>query len=282
MRIGIDLGATNVRAGLVDGHTIEALRQASTPTNGNKDAVLEQMYALLDRLPIDEAASIGIGVPGVVDTETGVVYDVENIPLWTEVAPRDRLEEQYGRPVYVQSDANCFALAAYHFESEESHSPMVGLVVGTGFAGGIVVNGELFEGRNGGAGEFGTAPYRDSIYEHYCAGLFFEREHGITGAEAYERARGGDEEAQAMFEEMGTHLGRALKSVLYAVDPAHIVVGGSVRHAYPLFEEAMWTEIETFSFPRALDTLTFELSTLEHAGVLGAAALGLRNSVSSS
>lgn len=159
---------------------------------------------------------------------------------------------------------------------------MVGVVLGTGFAGGIVVNGELFEGRNGGAGEFGTAPYRDGIYEEYCAGLFFERQYDTTGAEAFERAKDGDEEAQAMFEEMGTHLGRALKSVLYAVDPAHIVMGGSVRHAYPLFEEAMWAEIETFAFPRALDNLTFTLSTLEHAGVLGAAALGLETSVPSS
>lgn len=282
MHIGIDLGGTNVRAGLVDGHTIEALHQASTPAEESKDAVLEQIYALLDRLPTDQATSIGVGVPSVVDTETGVVYDVQNIPSWTEVALRDRLEERYGRPVHVQNDANCFALAAYHFESEEPRSPMVGVVLGTGFAGGIVVNGELFEGRNGGAGEFGTAPYRDGIYEEYCAGLFFERQYDTTGAEAFERAKDGDEEAQAMFEEMGTHLGRALKSVLYAVDPAHIVMGGSVRHAYPLFEEAMWAEIETFAFPRALDNLTFTLSTLEHAGVLGAAALGLETSVPSS
>ena len=77
-----------------------------------------------------------------------------------------------------------------------------------------------------------------------------------------------------MFEEMGTHLGHAIKSVLYAVDPAHIVLGGSVRRAYPLFEEAMWAEIETFAFSRALDTLRFDLSELEHAGILGAAALG--------
>ena len=125
------------------------------------------------------------------------------------------------------------------------------------------------------------AGLRDSIYEHYCAGLFFEREYDTTGEEAYERAKGGDERAQKMFEEMGTHLGRAVKSVLYAIDPAHIVMGGSVRHAYPLFEDAMWAEIDDFAFPRALDTLTFELSQLEHAGVLGAAALGLQRSAPS-
>jgi glucokinase len=236
--------------------------------------VLAQVYALLDRMPVMEAASIGAGVPSVVDVDTGVVYDVQNIPSWTEVPLADRLYERYGVPVYVQNDANCFALAEYHFGTDGEPSPMVGLIVGTGFAGGIVIEGNLLSGRNCGAGEFGTAPYKDSIYEHYCAGLFFERQHGTTGAAAFERAQAGDEEALALFEEFGTHLGRAIQSVLYAVDPAHVVLGGSVRHAYPFFEAAMWAELETFAFPRALDTLTLEVSELEHAGVLGAAALG--------
>lgn len=274
MQIGIDLGATNVRVGLIRDRELVDLQQASTPADGSEADVLKQIYALLDRMPLDRVASIGVGVPSVVDVSAGVVYDVVNIPSWTKVPLGSSLEDRYDVPAFIQNDANCFALAEYHFGAGSGQSPMVGLVLGTGFAGGIVLDGELFSGRNCGAGEFGTAPYRDSIYEHYCAGLFFEREYGISGEEAYERATSGDERAQAMFEEMGTHLGRAIKSVLYAVDPAHIVLGGSVRRAYPLFEEAMWAEIETFEFSRALDNLTFELSELEHAGVLGAAALG--------
>lgn len=273
-RIGVDLGATNIRVGLVANRELVDVRQAPTPAVGTEEDVLEQIYALLDPMPMERVASIGAGVPSVVDVEAGIVYDVVNIPSWTEVALGPLLEDRYDRPVEIQNDANCFALAEHHFGAGGGESPMVGLVVGTGFAGGIVVDGELFSGRNCGAGEFGTAPYRDSIYEHYCAGLFFEREHGLTGEEAYERAANGDPDARAMFAEMGTHLGRAIKSVLYAIDPAHIVMGGSVRHAYPLFEETMWAEIETFAFERALDRLTFDLSDLEHAGILGAAALG--------
>jgi len=273
-RIGIDLGATNIRVGLVANRELVDVRQAPTPADGSEADVLEQIYALVERLPVDRVASIGAGVPSIVDVPDGIVYDVMNIPSWQEVPLGPYLQDRYDVPAFVQNDANCFALAEYHFGSGGGRSPMVGLIVGTGFAGGIVLDGELFSGRNCGAGEFGTAPYRDSIYEHYCAGLFFEREYGITGEEAFERAQDGDTEAQAMFEEMGTHLGNAIKSVLYAVDPAHVVLGGSVRHAYPLFEEAMWTEIETFAFSRALDNLTFEISELEHAGVLGAAALG--------
>ncbi len=275
LRLGIDLGATTVRVGLVDGRTVHRVEQAPTPADGTEDEVLGQIYALLDRFPTGDVASIGAGVPSVVDVETGVVYEVQNIPSWTEVPLGARLRERYGVPVHVQNDANCFALAAYHFEVEGTPSPMVGLILGTGLGGGIVVDGNLLSGRNGGAGEFGMLPYKDSIYEHHCAGLFFEREYDTTGKEAFERAQRGDEGAQAMFAEMGTHLGRALQSVLYAVDPAHIVMGGSVRHAYPFFKDAMWTELRNFAFPRALDHLTIERSDLEHAGVLGAAALGL-------
>jgi glucokinase len=273
MHVGIDLGATNIRVGLVDDRELVDVRQAPTPTDGSEEAVLEQICALLDRIPLEQVASIGAGVPSVVDVDDGIVYDVVNIPSWEDVPLGPVLEDRYGVPAFIQNDANCFALAAYHFGAGGNRSPMVGLIVGTGFAGGIIIDGELFAGRNCGAGEFGTAPYRDSIYEHYCAGLFFEREYGLTGAEAYERATSGDKDARAMFEEMGTHLGRAIKSVLYAVDPAHIVMGGSVRRAYPLFREAMWKEINTFAFSRGLDRLQFDVSELEHAGILGAAAL---------
>lgn len=277
-RIGIDLGGTNIRVGHVSGRDLVDVQQAPTPADGSEEDVLEQIYALLDRMPMDRVASIGAGVPSVVDVEAGVVYDVVNIPSWQEVPLGPYLEDRYGVPAFIQNDANCFALAEYHFGAGGGRSPMVGLILGTGFAGGIVLDGELFSGRNCGAGEFGTAPYRDSIYEHYCAGLFFEREYGVTGEEAFERAQEGDAEAQAMFEEMGTHLGRAIKSMLYAVDPAQIVLGGSVRHAYPLFEATMWEEIETFAFSRALDNLRFDVSELEHAGILGAAALGFEAS----
>jgi len=281
MRLGIDLGGTTVRVGVLDDGRLRNVRQAPTRSEGPAKAVVEQICTLLDTLPVDEAESIGAGVPSVVDVETGTVYDVQNIPSWTEVPLGALLEEQYNLPVYVQNDANCFAIAEYHFGSGGGQSPLVGLILGTGFAGGIVVEGELFSGRNCGAGEFGTAPYRDSIYEHYCAGLFFEREYDTTGKEAFERAQKGDEQAQAMFEEMGTHLGRAIQSVLYAVDPAHSVLGGSVRHAYPYFEEAMWAELDRVAFPRAIDNLTLEVSDLEHAGVIGAAALGLPDPVHS-
>lgn len=276
MRIGIDLGGTTIQVGHVDNGTLREVHSGSTPASEPKETVLKKIFELVDRLPAEEADSIGAGVPSMVDVKAGIVYDVQNIPSWTEVALKERIEARYGVPAYVHNDANCFALAEHRFGSGQGQSPMVGITIGTGFAGGIVVDGTLLSGQNCGAGEFGTVPYRSGIYEHYCSGQFFERRHDTTAKKAHERAKNGEEEAMAMFDAFGTHIGRAVQLILYTVDPSHIVMGGSVRHAYPFFKQAMWREIETFEFPRSLDTLTFERSTLDHAGILGAATLGLQ------
>ena len=151
---------------------------------------------------------------------------------------------------------------------------MVGLVLDDGLDGGLVVDGTLLTGRTSGAGSFGAASYRDGRYEHYCAGQFLERTYDTTAQTALERAEDGDKEAHAMFEEMGTHLGHAVQSVVAAVDPACIVMGGPVRHAHPYFEDAMWEVLASFSPPEALEALSFRLSQLKRPAVLGAAALG--------
>jgi glucokinase len=150
---------------------------------------------------------------------------------------------------------------------------MIGLIVGTGFAGGIIVDGRLYPGAHCGAGEFGMLPYRDSIYEHYCSGQFFTRHVGQSGAELFRRAADGDREALEVFERFGGHLGNGIQAILYAYDPEIIVLGGSVRKAFRFFEDAMWTAIRTFAFSQSVETLTIAVSELEHVAILGAAAL---------
>jgi glucokinase len=95
---------------------------------------------------------------------------------------------------------------------------MIGLILGTGFAGGVIVDGRLYPGRNCGAGEFGMMRYLDSIYEHYCSGQFFTRQLGQTGAELYRRASDGDRRRRCI-RRFGRHLGEGVKAILYAYDP---------------------------------------------------------------
>jgi len=270
--LGIDLGATNIRVGHVRDRTLTRVENAPTPSEGSVDDVMDRICTLIERYDLDGVDGIGIGVPSVVDIETGVVYEVQNIPSWDEVPVKSILETRYEVPVYVNNDANCFALGEFYFGKGQDRESMIGLIVGTGFAGGVVLDGRLYAGPNCGAGEFGMMPYKDSIYEHYCAGLFFERQ-GLDGEAVFQRAQDGDPEALDLFAELGHHLGMAMKAVLYAYDPNFVVFGGSVRHAYPYFSDAMWDVLDTFAYSRTVDNLTIEISELDNVAILGAAAL---------
>jgi glucokinase len=272
MKIGIDLGGGTTSVGWVEDRAVRVLHDAPTPDD--PDDVLSGLDDLLDRFPMGQATSIGVAVSGTVDGRTGAVHTLASVPAWTEVPLADRLTALYDVPTVVHNNAHCFAVAEYCFGSGQGTSPMVGLVLDDGLDGGFVVDGTLLMGRTAGAGTFGAASYKDGRYEQYCAGQFLERAYDTTAQAALERAEDGDEEAQAMFDAMGTHLGHAVQSVLAAIDPACIVMGGPVRHAHPYFEDAMWEVLESFAGPEALDGLSFQLSQLKRPAVLGAAALG--------
>jgi glucokinase len=269
---GVDLGGTNVRAGLVqDGHILEA-QTAPIGADGSVGDVLAQIRQVVAPYA-GRADALGVGVPSVV--EDGVVYDVQNIPSWEEVPVRAVLEDAFGLPVFVENDANCFALGEHRFGKGQGAASMAGLIVGTGFAAGLVLTGQLYAGPHCGAGEVGMLPYRESIFEHYCSGQFFERRFGASGAALHRRAEEGDEDARVAFEDFGRHLGEGVKAVLYAYDPDIIVLGGSVRNAYRFFETTMREQIRTFAYGRVLRDLRLEVSEREDVALLGAAALAL-------
>ncbi len=271
--IGVDLGGTNARAGLVRHHQLEGVSSIPINPEGSVEEVLDQLCDLIDRAKPDDVDGIGIGVPSVVDLKTGVVYDVQNIPSWREVPLKSILEERYAVPVLVNNDANCFALGEWHFGKGVGCQSIIGLIVGTGFAGGIIADSKLYAGRNCGAGEFGMIPYLESIYEHYCSGQFFPRHTQRSGTEVFEQAVAGDREAADILAAFGHHLGEGIKTVLYAYDPETIILGGSVRKAFRFFEEAMWASIRSFAYPQSIRSLKIHVSELEHVAILGAAAL---------
>ncbi len=274
--IGIDLGGTKVRAGLVNNKGIKALAEQRIDAQGSVERVLEQIYEVVDRLDRRDVTGIGIGVPSVVDTAKGIVYDVVNIPAWKEVPVKALLEERYGLPAFVNNDANCFALAEHQFGEGRHSESFIGLIIGTGMAGGIIINRKLYEGRNCGAGEFGMMPYLDHYYEYYTAGQFFTHSYGISAKEAARRARQGNAEALAMWEAFGHHVGRAFEAILLAYDPELIVLGGSVGKAFDLYEKWVWKTLGNFPFPQSVTHLKICPSSLEEPGVLGAAALAIK------
>lgn len=271
--IGIDLGATNIRGGLVEGDSIKASQARAIQRNGTKEAVLQDVYDITDGLFNTSVVAIGIGVPSVVDVSEGIVYDVQNIPSWKEVHLKKLMEERYAVPVFVNNDANCFALGEFYFGKGRGGNHLIGLTLGTGIGAGIIINKRLYAGRNCGAGEFGMVDYMDHCYEYYGSGQFFQNQYHTDGQLVFERAKAGDPVARQWYAEMGTHLGNTIKMILYAYDPSLIVFGGSVRKAYPFFQQTMWSRINTFGFPKSLQHLRIELSELQNSGILGAAGL---------
>lgn len=270
--IGVDLGASNVRAALIDDGRLGSVEAAPIDSEGSVDDVMEAVHALISRIWIDEVAGLGVGVPSVVDVERGVVYDVQNIPSMREVPVKSLIEREFGRPTFVNNDVNCFILGEHTFGTARGRRSVVGCNIGTGFAAGLIIDGKLYEGPNCGAGEFGMIPYLDSILEDFCSGLFFIRQ-GLDAADVHSAALGGDAAAAELWREFGRHLGTAMQVVMYSIDPEVIVLGGSIRKAYPLFEESMWSEIRKFAYRKSLERLELYVSDLDHAALLGAAQL---------
>ncbi len=256
---------TDYNPGAILAHKVSA--------NDTELKVLHELFALIDRIIDHSVSAIGIGVPSVVDVNRGIVYDVQNIPSWKAVPLRKHLEDRYGVPVLINNDANCFALGEKYFGKAKDADSFVGLAIGTGLGAGIVINGKLYAGENCGAGEFGMIEYLDSYYENYASGQFFIKSFNEDGAVLSERARSGDKEALQCFKEFGTHMGNAIKTILYSCDPQMIVLGGSIRYGYDFFQETMWRQIRTFAYQNSLKNFRIEISDLKNSGILGAAAL---------
>lgn len=270
--IGIDLGATNLRVGLVENGKLSALQQQPLPEDKSVMSIITLMCEMIEKVDND-TKKIGIGVPSVVDSDEGIVYDVQNIPGWEKVHLKDLLEEKTGKTVYLNNDANCFALGESMFGEGIGKKNLVGIVIGTGFAGGIVIDGKIYEGRNCGAGEFGMIPYKQSILEHYCSGQFFSRLVGVRGEDIYEKALNDDPTSKKLFYEFGSHVAEAIKIVLYTYDPDSIILGGSVTNTYSLFKEGFERELKSFGFPNSLNNVEITISKTKHVAVMGAAAL---------
>lgn len=271
--IGIDLGGTNIRGAVVQGRELTNIISRRVNSQGSQEEVLQDVFCLIDELLQPSVVSIGMGVPGLVDEKEGVVYDVMNIPSWRELPLQKWLQERYNLPVFLNNDANCFALGEYYFGKGVGHDSMIGLTIGTGLGAGIVLNKKLHTGRSGAAGEFGLISYLDHNIEYYASGQFFKNVYGLDGETVFAAATNGDEKSIELYGELGHHLGNAIKTILYALDTDLIVLGGSVRHAYKWFEKRMREQIYTTVFQRSAKALRIEISELQNSALLGAAAL---------
>jgi Transcriptional regulator/sugar kinase len=272
MTIGVDLGATNIKAGIVEGGVIYRKISETFPHDKSLEETLAFLVGIVRRLMNTNIKGIGIGVPSVVDAKRGIVYNAVNVPSWREVHLKDILEKEFGIPVNINNDCNCFAFAERYYGEGTPYRNIVGVKLGTGVGAGIVINDVLYDGWNTGAGEIGSLPYYDSDYEDYCAANFFKRYH-TTGYITYLRAEKGDPEALDIWSEYGYHVGNLMKTILFTYDPEAIIVGGDVIKAYPYFSARMEECLSTFPYPETLKRIKIMVSQKEDIGLLGAASL---------
>lgn len=273
MRIGVDLGAATVKMGIVDSGQI--LKKIVEPLKVDKseEETLDHIKRMLAKIMNTNIRGIGIGVPSVVNSEKGIVYNVVNIPSWKKVHLKEILEREFGVPVEVNNDCNCFAFGERYYGEGTAFRNIVCLILGTGVGAGIIVEDRLYYGHNTGAGEIGSLPYLQRDYEHYCSNHFFLGEYNISALEAFERAARKDKKALKMWDNIGTHIGALMNAVMFTYDPEAIILGGGISKAFDLFSDRMYETMAKFPYPETVDRLTIRLSRREDIGLLGASAL---------
>ncbi len=295
--IGIDLGGTNLRTGLFDRHCRiidkSVLNTAALKTKARLiRAVVDSVNALLaaHRLKKAELAGIGLGLPGPVDADKGIVHFFPNIPGWKEVNLKHILQRRLRVPVFLDNDANLMCLAEYTLGAARASRNAVCLTLGTGVGGGIIIEGRLYRGSGYAAGEIGHIPLNEQGPRCNCGGnaclesyvgnrrimkqalKSFGRQ--VPLEELSSLARKGNAKARRIWAEMGGHLGVALAGVVNLLNPGIVVIGGGVANAGTVLFDAIRKTIAQRAMPVQVKGLRVVKAKLGNdAGLIGAAIL---------
>ena len=253
--IGVIFGGKHLSAARIENGVIADILHREVNNREAEEVILSEIIHTINSVYTDSVAGIGVGVPSLVDVKDGIVINPTNIPSWHKVHLKDILEEQFNVPVYINNDANCFALGEKYFGV------------------GIIINGKLYSGRNAGAGECWSIPYRDHDYEYYCSTKYFEEKYGLKNEILLARAKKKDKIALAIYELFGMDLGNAIKTIMYALDPDAIVIGGIMAEAYDFYKEAMLKTVNSFIYKGTVKNIKIFKSTEANIPVYGAAAL---------
>jgi glucokinase len=271
--IGIDIGGTSMKCGLVANSKLEQLNTTTTDPKKDKDYMLNNLYLSIDQVFTKNTTAIGIGIPGFIDSKKGIIYDSVNIESWKNLNLKKVIEDRFKVPVFIDNDANCFVQGSRTYGISKSCQNVVGLTLGTGLGAGVIINGQLCNGLNNCAGEFGQIAYRDNNFEDYCSGKFFQLRYNSKGEDIYKLANTGDENSIKIWEEFGEHLAELIQLISYCLAPEIIVFGGSVSNGFPLYINRLRDKLETFRFQQPFKNLKILKENNPDIAILGAASL---------
>ena len=308
--IGVDLGGTKIYTALAL-PTGELLAESLVPTwaGGGLEQVLANIAATVKEVISKGGAgyhvgALGIGAPGPLDAATGLVYFAPNLN-WHNVQLKDLLEAALGLPVLVDNDANLAALGEQVYGAGRGTRDMVYITVSTGVGGGLILDGQIYHGTGGAAGEVGhitVDPHgpvcscgNQGCLEAVASGTAMARvarelvagggglgildaaggDPGeITAITVAAAADAGDPEAKAILAEAGRFLGIGVASVINLLNPELVVLGGGAMKAGPPLWEAMEAEVQRRALAASLNRVRIVPAKLgSRVGLLGAIAL---------
>ncbi len=284
--IGVDLGGTAIKLGRFteDGVCLQAL-SVTTPQPAFPEAVVAAIAAAIEQVdPEPQAIAIGIGTPGPADAAGRIARVAINLTGWQNVPLADWLEAKTGRPTVLANDANCAGLGEAWLGAGRKFRHLILLTLGTGVGGAVILNGELFVGRSGTAGELGLVTLNsdgppcnsgnNGSLEQYASVQAIQRRTGLDPAELGARAKAGDPEALAFWQAYGRDLGAGLASSIYVLTPEAVVIGGGVCGSAEFFFPAVVAEINRRVLPSSREGLQLLRAELgNQAGMVGAARL---------
>jgi glucokinase len=271
--IGVDIGGTSIVAARFSAS--ELIERAEVPTGSDRPAldIMESLYEAIEKVLTDEVVGIGIGMPGFMNSETGEILQINNIKSFNGFFIKPTVEKRFNLPTFQSNDANCFALGETYFGAGKNYKNLVGVTLGTGLGGGIILDRKIYTGQMGGAGELGCVPFHGGIVEDICSAALFKNKYKTTGLEQYNKAKEGDQDALAIFEELAQNIGELIRAVMYILAPEAFVIGGSVANSWDLLEKPLRKEVDKFLVPMISNNTDLVKAELDNAGLYGAAAL---------
>jgi len=283
--IGVDLGGTNMRIAAVDenGKIIEKITTGTEVSRGRDSVIFGMCTAIQDmeakfRSSTGHLCGIGIGVPGIIEMQSGMVRQSPNLPGWEDYTVREEIERRLGTKVILENDANSAALGEKWLGAAANVDDMCMLTLGTGVGGGLVLNGRIWHGMTGMAGEIGhinadpNGPPcgcgSQGCLEHYASATAVKRmaieavangsapelgramneDPEFSSKVVYQMAIQGDEPARKIYHTVGKALGIVLADLVNIFNLPMYVVGGGVSSAWEAFAPAMMEEIRKNSF----------------------------------
>jgi glucokinase len=283
--VGIDLGGTSIRIGVYD-TDLQLLNRHTMPTRiaaGPQNVVDEMasaITALLDGHSYSHVVGVGIGSPGPINLQTGVLGLLPNFPGWDNFPLRDALHLATGIPVSIESDANAAALAEWKCGSgrDSGLDSMAMITLGTGVGSGLILDGKVWHGMFGMGGEVGHATVEPTGLACPCGSRgclemytsangvirlaqtisqsdngtsalrqLMETPHASMAFQIAQLAEHGDSSAKLVFERMGFYLGIGIANLINTLDLPMIVIGGGLASAWELFAPAMFAAVHDYS-----------------------------------